>query len=180
MRYLKAIRWPLILCLCFTLLRDWWKWQQILQLWRGSSPTMKPCISGKITWDMWGTSFSSSLILLAFCLDLSFSRSISKDSSLFFLDNSTILVAAASPAKPDVPEQKNRWVIRKLFWFLHCLIHIPARTSRSSSRFLFRCLISKSFSLTSLKRRLFSSLSSLSWSCKCSFSTLQYKRNIND
>lgn len=57
---------------------------------------------------MCGTSFSSSLILLEFCLDFSFSRSISEDSSLFFLDSATILVAAASPAKPDVPEQKSR------------------------------------------------------------------------
>lgn len=50
--------------------------------------------------------------------------------------------------------------------------HIPAKASRSSSLFLLRCLISNSFSLTSLKRRLFSSLSSLSWSCKYSFSEL--------
>lgn len=55
-------------------------------------------------------------------------------------------------------------------------LQIPARISLSSSLFLFRCLISKSFSLTSLKRRLFSSLSSLSWSCKCSFSKLQQKK----
>lgn len=50
------------------------------------------------------TSFSRSLILLLFCLDLIFSCSISAVSSLFFLDSSTIFVAATAPAKPDVPK----------------------------------------------------------------------------
>lgn len=141
----------------------------------GGSITMIQCISSEINWDMCGTSFSSSLILLAFCLDFSFSRSISEDSSLFFLDSATILVAATSPPKP---EQKSGWVVRKLPWFLALLLtlQIPARISLSSSLFLFRCLISKSFSLTSLKRRLFSSFSSLSWSCKFSFSKLEQKK----
>lgn len=118
--YLTVIRGPLILCLCVILLLDWWKWQQILQLLgggRGGSITMIQCISSEISWDMCGTSFSSSLILLAFCLDFSFSRSISEDSSLFFLDSATILVAATSPPKP---KQKSGWVVRKLLPFLHC------------------------------------------------------------
>lgn len=61
------------------------------------------------------TSFSSSLILLLFCLDLIFSRSKSAVSSLFFLDSSTILVAAISPANPDVPKQTSGWDMRKLW-----------------------------------------------------------------
>lgn len=75
---------------------------------RGEKHNNETIISSEINWDMCGTSFSSSLILLEFCLDFSFSRSISEDSSLFFLDSATILVAATSPAKPDVPEQKSR------------------------------------------------------------------------
>lgn len=53
------------------------------------------------------TSFSSSLTFLAFCLDLVFSCSISALSSLFFLDSSTILVAATSPANPARPKQPD-------------------------------------------------------------------------
>lgn len=60
------------------------------------------------------TSLSSSLILLPFCLHLIFSCSISAVSSLFFLDSSTILVAATAPAKPEVPKQMSRWSRKKL------------------------------------------------------------------
>lgn len=128
------------------------------------------------------TFFSSSLTLMLFCLDLIFALSISAVSSLFLLDSSIILVAATSPAKSDVPEQMSG--------SCHLLLQITAgdatslgiihvNSSRPSSLFFFRCLISKSFSLTSLKSRPFSSLSSLNWSCKCSTSTLKVIRWIS-
>lgn len=125
------------------------------------------------------TSFSSSLIRLLFCLDFIFPRSISAVSSLFFLDNSTILVAATSPVKPDVPKQgqvHKSWrscdksITSHLCKLSGNYIIIPAKAMISSSLFFFRCLISKSFSLKSLKSRPFSSFSSLSWSSKLWFS----------
>lgn len=124
------------------------------------------------------TSLSSSLILLPFCLHLIFSCSISAVSSLFFLDSSTILVAATAPAKPEVPKQMSWWSRKKLSHVCNISMQkkkiktvyiIPAKASLSSSLFLFRCLISKSFSLRSLKSRPFSSFSSLNWSRRALF-----------
>lgn len=53
------------------------------------------------------TSLSSSLTLLLSCFTLAFSLSVSAVISRFFLANSTILAAATSPAKPDVPEKQE-------------------------------------------------------------------------
>lgn len=130
----------------------------------------------KSLWQNVGTFFSSSLTLMLLCLDLIFSLSISAVSSLFLLDSSIILVAATSPAKSDVPEQMSgscHISLQITTGDAAVFSIIRAKSSRPSSLFFFRCLISKSFSLRSLKSRPFSSLSSLSWSCKCSTSSLQ-------
>lgn len=122
------------------------------------------------------TSFSSSLTFLAFCLDLVFSCSISALSSLFLLDSSTILVAATSPAKPVVPKQTRGWGEAATYHLpdvSRSSTTVPAKATRSSSLFFFRRFISKSLSLTSLKRRLFTSLSSLSCSSKSSICRLK-------
>lgn len=71
------------------------------------------------------------------------------------------------------------WCTLTLVLKIHktCAI-VPARASLSSSLFFFRCLISKSFSLRSLKRRPFSSFSSLSWSRSVWFSCCNSLWNV--